>query len=97
MLSLLMMMQSNNLHFSNDIDLSNINLNNVNLVHDNFDNCRPKTINHARITACYHQFKQHKANKMKIDEELVHAAWYPIGWWDWCILEDEKKGKTISD
>ena len=32
-----------------------------------------------------------KAQKAKIKEELLHIAWYPSRWWDWCILEDKKK------
>ena len=45
--------------FSNDIGLHSINLNNLNLDDDNFDECHPKTINHIRLMARYNRYKQH--------------------------------------
>ena len=30
-------------------------------------------------------------NFKKISEELTPIAWYPKRWWNFCMLEDEKK------
>ena len=32
-----------------------------------------------------------KAQKAKIEEELMAAAWHPGRWWNWCVPEDKKK------
>ena len=32
-----------------------------------------------------------KAQKAKIEEELMAVAWHPNRWWNWCVPEDEKK------
>ena len=37
-----------------------------------------------------------KVQKSKIKEELIRVAWHPSRWWDWCVLEDEKKDTEIS-
>ena len=29
--------------------------------------------------------------KKELNEELRLVAWHPNRWWDWCLLEDEKK------
>ena len=36
-------------------------------------------------------YKQRKAQKAKIEGELVRIAWHPLRWWDWCMSENEKK------
>ena len=36
-------------------------------------------------------YKQRKAQKAQIKEELMPVAWHPDRWWDWCVPEDEKK------
>ena len=41
----------------------------------------------------YDGYKQSKAQKASIKEELLPVAWHPSRWWDWCVLEDEKKGQ----
>ena len=43
--------------FSNDVDLSSINLYNVNLDDDNFDDCDPENINHIGLMAWYNRYK----------------------------------------
>ena len=41
---------------------------------------------------CYEKLK---VQKLKIKEELIRVAWHPSRWWDWCVLEDEKKDTEI--
>ena len=36
-------------------------------------------------------YKQHKAQKSKIKEELLPIAWYPDRVLDWCFLENKKQ------
>ena len=36
-------------------------------------------------------YKQRKAQKAQIKEELMPVAWHPDRWWNWCVPEDEKK------
>ena len=36
-----------------------------------------------------------KAQKAKIKEKLMPAAWHPDRWWNWCVTEDEKKELEI--
>ena len=36
-------------------------------------------------------YQKPKSQKAKIKEELMPIPWDPSRWWDWCILEDEKK------
>ena len=36
-----------------------------------------------------------KAQKAKIKEELMPAAWHPDRWQNWCVPEDEKKELEI--
>ena len=104
MLYFIMMKQSNNdddldshivTFFSNDIylniDVNNKNLNNVNLVDNNFDDCHPKSINLVRFMAWYHRFTQYEAYKKEISKELMPVAWHPTRCQDWCILEDGRK------
>ena len=68
--------------FSNDIGVNSINLNNVNLYDDDFDNCDSETINHVRLIPWYKRQKQHCACKKMIDEELLPATWHPTRVWD---------------
>ena len=39
----------------------------------------------------YKGYKQRKAQKAQIKEELMPVAWHPDRWWDWCMPEDEKQ------
>ena len=39
----------------------------------------------------YKGYKQRKAQKAQIKEELMPVAWHPDRWWNWCVPEDEKK------
>ena len=39
----------------------------------------------------YNKYKQHKASKKKINEELLSRTWQPKRVWDWCMSEDEKE------
>ena len=36
-------------------------------------------------------YQKRKAQKAKIEEELMRIAWHPSRWWNWCLDEDEKK------
>ena len=38
----------------------------------------------------YDGYKKRKAQKAKINKELLPIAWHPSRWWDWCVREDEK-------
>ena len=29
----------------------------------------------------------------ELNEELIPVAWYPKRWWNFCVLEDERKRK----
>ena len=39
----------------------------------------------------YDGYKNRKAQKPNIKEELLPIAWHPSRYWDWCMSEDEKK------
>ena len=39
----------------------------------------------------YDGYKNRKAQKAKLKEELMRVVQYPSRWWDWCVPEDEKK------
>ena len=39
----------------------------------------------------YNKYKQRKACKKKINDELLTVAWHPKRRWDCCMSEDEKK------
>ena len=39
----------------------------------------------------YDGHKKRKAQKAKIKEKLLPIASRPSRWWDWCVLENEKK------
>ena len=43
--------------FGNNIGLSSIILDNINLDNDNFDDCDPEGINHVRLMGWYNRFK----------------------------------------
>ena len=68
-----------------NIDLNNISLN------DKFDEDDPDTIILMRLFVWHIKFIKYKALKKELNEELMHVAWDPDKWWNWCISEDEKK------
>ena len=37
------------------------------------------------------EYKKLKAQKISIKEELRSITWHPSRYWDWCMLEDEKR------
>ena len=39
----------------------------------------------------YDGYKKRKTQKTSIKEELLPIAWHPSRWWDWCVIEDEKR------
>ena len=39
----------------------------------------------------YDGYKKRKEQKVQIKEELLPIAWHPLGWWNCCVSEDEKK------
>ena len=49
--------------FRNDICPNSINLNNISLGDDKFDDCDPKAVNHIRLMVWYIRFEQSKACK----------------------------------
>ena len=44
-----------------------------------------------RLIEWYDGYKKRKAQKAKIEGELMSVAWHPSRWWDWYLDEDEKK------
>ena len=54
----------------------------------NDDDC---VYNDHEMIEWYDGYKKRKAQKASIKEELLPVAWHPSRWWDWCVLEDEKK------
>ena len=44
-----------------------------------------------RLIKCYDGYLKRKAQKTQIKKELMHIAWHPSSWWDWCVPEDKKK------
>ena len=69
----------------------NIHLNNIKLVNTNYDGDDPDTIIHVRLFAWHIKFEKRKALKIQLNEELMSIAWHPKRWWNFCLLEDEKK------
>ena len=43
------------------------------------------------IIEWYESYQKRKAQKAKIEKELMPIVWHPSRWWDWCILEEEKR------
>ena len=43
------------------------------------------------IRLCITNLENAKHLRKDISKELVPIAWHPTKWWDWCIVEDEKK------
>ena len=39
----------------------------------------------------YDGYKKRKTQKASIKEELLPIAWHSSRWWDWCVIEDEKR------
>ena len=58
----------------------------VKLWHDDNDYC-----DNGRLVKWYDGYKKRKAQKAKIEEELMPIAWHPDFVMDWCVPEDEKK------
>ena len=47
--------------------------------------------NNDTLIEQYDRYKKRKAQKASIKEEILPIAWHPSRYWDWCMLEDEKK------
>ena len=74
----------------NEMGILNIDLNNINL-YNNFDKDDPDTVILIRLLVWHIKFEKHKALKKESIKELITIAWHPKRWWDWWMLEDEKK------
>ena len=37
--------------------------------------------------------QKRKAQKPQIKKELMHIAWHPSRWWDWCVRRREKRDR----
>ena len=72
-------------------------LDKINLDDVNFDEDSPETIIHVTIMVQCNRFKQRKVFKIEINKELMSVAWPSTRWWDWCLLENEKRNLTIFD
>ena len=68
----------------------NIDLNNISL-DDKFDKDDPDIIIPMRLLDWYIKFRKQKEHKKLLSEGLMPEAWHPDRWWDWCMVEDEKK------
>ena len=44
-----------------------------------------------KLIRWYEGYKKRKDQKAKLKEELMPISWHPSRWWDWCMLEDQKK------
>ena len=66
---------SGNSTFSSDeMGIISVDLNNINLYQDNFDEDDSETIIHVRLMALHNRLKQGKAFKKDISKELVPVA-----------------------
>ena len=71
-----------------------VDLDKINLDDDkNFSEDDPDTLIHVRLLAGRNGFKKRKVLNKKIGEELMPIAWHPKRWWNFCMIEDEKKKK----
>ena len=41
--------------------------------------------------AWHNKFEKRKALIKKLNKELMHVAWDPNRWWDWCVSKGDKK------
>ena len=65
-------------HFVVMICILSVDLNNINLDDDNFDEDDPEIIIHVRLMAWGNKFKE------RVTKELreMPVAWHPTRWWD---------------
>ena len=75
---------------NNGTGILNKDFNNINL-DNNFEEDGPDTIILIRLFAWQIKFEKRKALKKMISEELMLIAWHPESYWNFCILEEEKK------
>ena len=68
-----------------------IYLNNINLGDTNYDEDDPDSTILIILLAWHIKVEKRKALKKKLNEELMPVAWHPKRWWNFCVLEDEKK------
>ena len=69
----------------NTLELKNMKLDSD----DNFDGDDPET--YVTLMTSRDRFKQCKACKKKISQELISVAWHSTTWWDCCVSDDERK------
>ena len=75
----------------NEMNILNVDLRNINLDDTNYDKDDLETIIQVRILAWHSKLEKHKALKKELKEEFMLIAWYTRRWWDFCLLELEKK------
>ena len=39
----------------------------------------------------YEGYQKRRTHKAQIKKELLRIAWHPSRYWDWCVLDNEKK------
>ena len=69
----------------------NIDLNCINLDHNNFHEDDPDTVIIFRLLSRHTKFEKLKTLKKELNQELMQVVCHPSRWWDWCVSEDEKK------
>ena len=58
----------------------------IKLWHDDHEHC-----DDDELIEWYKDYKNRKAQKLKIKHELAPITWHPSKYWDWCMSEDKKK------
>ena len=58
----------------------------VTMWHDYDDHC-----NDDKFIEWYEGYKKRRAQRVKIEKELISIAWHPSRCWNWYVPEDEKK------
>ena len=69
----------------------NIDVNNIDLDYTNYKEDNPDTIILIILLAWHIKFETRNKLKIKISKKFMPMAWHTKRWWDWCMVEDEKK------
>ena len=81
---------SNAIFCCNEMSFRTVNLNNINL-DNNFE--EGNLILLLLSDFWLGMVNSKTQSTLKRSQELIPIAWHPIGWWNFCMSEDEKKEK----